>query len=123
MATEHRLKASDLEGLALATGASIRRNDGSSFNASGRSGVSVLAKLPTPAQVAPVAAPAQDNSALLAKIVELLAREQPAPITLPEVIVQPAAVVVQPTPRTLDWTFTFEHNKDGSIKSIRAKAT
>lgn len=51
---------------------------------------------------------------------------QVVPHVAPAITVQPSKVVVQsaPTPTpVLDWTFTFDRNNDGTIKSIRACAT
>jgi hypothetical protein len=110
------------EELALELGGKIKYADGTVFNSAGRSGVHRLPKPVAVPQPAPVVAPQQDNSELLAKVVALLAREQPAAVA-PAVNVPAPVVTVQPAPRVLDWTFTFEHNRDGSIKSIRAKAT
>ena len=71
----------------------------------------------------------------IAQMLEVLSKPQVAPkITLPKieipapvVHVQAAAPAVFPAPVVnkpiLDWTFTFDRNKDGTIKSIRAKAT
>ena len=77
----------------------------------------------------------QDNTtSLMEKVLEALARPQVAPvvqvaapvmpsIAFPEISIPPAQVTVQPSKQVLDWTFTFERNPDGTIKSIRAKAT
>ena len=70
----------------------------------------------------------EQTQELMQNLLTALGKPQPAPqvhiaapeIPAPVVHIQPAA----PTPKpVLDWTFTFERNKDGSIKSIRAKAT
>lgn len=116
---------SDLEDLALEMGAKVTRPDGSVFNARGRSGVIRLPES-KPAALVPQGAPAPPvgGEDILAKVVELLSRpapvqEQPAPV----IHVPPTQVVVQPQQRVLDWTFTFERDTTGAIKSIRAKAT
>lgn len=52
---------------------------------------------------------------------------QPASqVTMPTIEIPAPVVHVQAAPEpkpVLDWTFTFDRNKDGTIKSIRAKAT
>ena len=71
---------------------------------------------------------------LLERVLENLSRPPMAPVVnlpaqgevvvkIPEIIVPAAQVVFQPPPRVLDWTFDFVRNPDGTIKSIRAKAT
>jgi hypothetical protein len=116
------LRVSSIEDLALELGASVKRDDGSVFNSSGRSGV---VRLPKPvAAPEPAPAPVQDTgheklTAALAEMMSKLHVQQPS---APVVHVPPAQVVVQPQQRVLDWTFTFERNADGTIKSIRAKA-
>ena len=113
------------EDLALELGAKLVRKDGSIFNAAGRSDV---VRLPKRAESTPIktetSAPPQTNfdglTKALSDMMEKLHLQQPV-INVPEA---PAPVVtVQQPQRVLDWTFTFERNGDGTIKSIRAKAT
>lgn len=102
------------EELALELGGTIKRADGTVFNSAGRSGVYRLPKRAEPPPQDPMAA-------VLEKMTELLARPAPAPeIPAPVVHVQPAAPAAKPI---LAWAFTFERNADGTIKTIRARAT
>ena len=112
------------EELALELGGKLIRKDGSVFNAAGRSDV---VRLPKRAEVKPVntetRAPEPANfdglTKALSDMVEKLYLQQPV-INVPEA---PAPVVtVQQPQRVLDWTFTFDRNPDGTIKSIKAKA-
>jgi uncharacterized protein YukJ len=111
------LDPSMLEDYALESGAAVHRANGEVFNAAGRTGVYRLPKRAAPT-------PPEDNgheklTAALADMMSKLHVQQPS---APVVNVPPAQVVVQPQQRVLDWTFTFERNADGTIKSIRAKA-
>lgn len=114
-----------VKALALRMGASVRLANGETFNASGSRGV-----LKEPAAAVVEKPPASDE--LLAKIAEMLAKQQapqlvmpelPAPnvmVEAPQITVQPAPVpVVQPT----SWKFTFERNESGTIRSITATPT
>lgn len=123
----HNISTAD-EDLALELGAKLVRKDGSVFNAAGRSGVSRLPvnrqSAPPPPQPEPPPHPAPDNSALLEKLVQMLAlMQQPQPQAAPEINIPAPVVTVQPAAKVLEWDFTFSHNPDGSIKSIKAKAS
>ena len=117
----------DLEDLALELGASVKRPDGSMFNAGGRAGATRLPRQSAAPVVAPVPPPSlpSNDGLLMQKLVEVLAQmKQPAPsVAAPTVNIPAPVVTVQQPQRVLDWTFTFERNPDGTIKSIRAKAT
>lgn len=76
----------------------------------------------------------QQTSKLMEQVLIALSRPQAAPtvhvaaptmpsIAFPELNIPAPVVTVQQPQRVLDWTFTFERNGDGTIKSIRAKAT
>lgn len=118
----------DMEDLALELGASLTRADGLVFNASGRSGAT---RLPERPKVAPEPAPVvreaprlseADTTLLLNAITSKL---QLPEIKLPEIVVPPAHVVVNPqAPHTpCSWEFEFVRNNDGSLKTIKAKPT
>lgn len=68
----------------------------------------------------------KQTALLMQKLMEALSKPQAMPmITMPKLEV-PAPVVhvqaAQPSQQVLDWTFTFERNSDGTIKSITASA-
>ena len=109
------IRVSNIEDLALELGASVRRPDGTVFNAGGRSGASRLPVQPKP-EAAPVPTGHAELASALADMMAKLHLQQPAP---PVVNVPPAQVVVNPQPRT-GWDFVFTRNQDGTIESIRA---
>ena len=120
----------DLKELALETGATITSPDGKRFNTGG-----VTAKrspLPKPATAAPVAAPVPaptppvpvpDMSDILKQLIAMMNRPVEVklpPMPAPQVVVKEAQV--QPVVAPRSWTFEFERNSNGTIKSITAKA-
>lgn len=112
------------EDLALELGSTITHADGRVFNASGRMG----SRLPkaAPQEVAPTPAP-DNNAVLMQTLVDLVSRisspqAQVAAPAAPEIHIPAPVVTVQPAQRVLEWSFTFDRNPDGTIKSIRAKA-
>jgi hypothetical protein len=111
------------EDLALELGAKLVRTDGSIFNAGGRVGVTRLPinKAPVPVTPPVPQPPPQDNSAMLQVLQLMVEKMQPQPT--PEFNIPAPVVTVQPAQRVLDWTFDFSRNPDGTIKSIRARAT
>lgn len=69
----------------------------------------------------------KQTSDLMQKLMEALSKPQAVPqITMPTLEV-PAPIVhvqaAQPSQQVLAWTFTFERNNDGTIRSIYAEAT
>lgn len=113
------LDPADLEDYALESGASVHAPNGSVFNAANRKGVYRLPKrVESPVPQAPVES---GSDKLVSILTEMVAKMQPAPA--PIVHVAAPDVIHAPSQRVLDWTFTFERNSDGTIKSIRAKAT
>lgn len=115
-----------IKALALRMGASVRLSNGETFNASGSRGT-----VTQPAEVVESpAAPATDE--LVARIAELLAKQQAPKIVLPDipapnVVVEAPHVTVQPAPVPVvtptSWKFTFERNESGTIRSITATPT
>lgn len=115
------LRVSNIEDLALELGAAVKRQDGSVFNAAGRSGVT---RLPVVEKPAPEPKPTADTggeqlAAVLMEMMGKLKTQPAAPQPAPVVNVPPAQVVVNQQPRC-SWDFVFTRNSDGSIKSIRA---
>jgi len=117
----------DLKELALETGATIASPDGKRFNTGG-----VVAKrhpLPKPAAVAsapaPVTAPAPagpDLTDILKQLIAVMNRPVEVhipPMPAPQVVMKEAPAAA-PVPRK--WTFEFERNSNGTIKSITANA-
>ena len=112
----------DLEDLALELGASVRGPDGKVFNSAGRAGATRLPKVEA-APAAPVVRESDMSAKLMQMMAELMARQQAAPVVnVPEVKVPAPTVVVQPAEKAApcSWKFSFERNRDGSIKSITA---
>lgn len=114
-----------IKALALRMGASVRLSNGQVFNADGSRGV-----LTKPAEPRIESPPSPDE--MLARIAELLAKQQAPSVVLPEipapvVNVEAPHVTVQPAPvptvRPVSWTFTFERNESGTIRSITATPT
>lgn len=107
----------DLESLALRYGGRVEYSDGRVFNSGGR----VAPVVRKPQLPAPAPPPAPDNTALIQKLLEMLARPQPvAAQPAPVIHVAPAQVVMPPAQPARSWNFTFVRNPDGSIKSITA---
>ena len=115
-----------IKALALRMGASVRlSSNGEVFNASGSRGT-----VTKPAEVVESKPPAVEE--LLAKVVEMLAKQQPSNVIVPElpapnVLVEAPQITVQPAPVPVvvptSWKFTFERNESGTIRSITATPT
>lgn len=93
-----------ISSLAFELGAAVEFDGGRVFNASGIKG-----ELPSRAKPTP---PADDwNRKLLEKLVDAASKpEQP-------VVIQHPATPARP----VEWTFVFNRNNDGTLKSITAK--
>lgn len=96
-----------IKGLALELGVPVEFQGGGVFNSTGSKGV-----LP---RVSKEKTAADQTQQLLSRLVDIAARQPAGPES-------PQVTVHAPTPPS-NWTFTFERNDDGTIKSIRAEAT
>ena len=106
-------------------GATVRLSNGEMFNASGSREKVRKAEVKVEQQAHP-------TDELMAKIVELLSKQQAPQVVMPQipaphVNVEPAQVIVQPAPvpvvKPTSWKFTFERNESGTIRSITATPT
>jgi len=70
---------------------------------------------------APQPVAAQDNTALIQALQDMVSKMQPQ--QAPEINLPAPVVTVQPAQRVLAWTFNFVRNPDGTIKTITATAT
>lgn len=103
----------DLEDLALELGATVEYASGEVFNSAGNKSrrKSVEAKQVVDRDAVLVA--------LLAQVVELVKRPAQVNVAPPNVVVNPSKVLLQSQKKS-GWTFAFDRNNDGSIKSITA---
>lgn len=104
-------KVSDaLLDLALELGGTVELDDGTVFNAEGRTGTRVK---PVP--------PKSENERLLELLTQIVKTPPVVNTTVEVPEATPPTVLVQPAPsKPVSWSFEFDRNADGTIKRIRA---
>lgn len=115
----------NLEELALETGSTVEYASGRKFNTAGIQAKRPLKVAPTPAAAPPPPPAPEPKSELTAELMQqiLSALNRPVEVKLPQM---PAPQVTVAAPATaqvpVKWTFEFERNSNGTIKSITASS-